>query len=77
MSTGMDALESVGRKTMDILSEGDPMLKRKREMFIKEHPTLSQVRAGVCAYKGQSGSQWLPGVEWEGGRSLACFQEIN
>ena len=43
MSTGMDALESVGRKTIDILSEGDPRLKRKREMFIKEHPTLSQV----------------------------------
>ena len=50
----MDALESVGRKTMDILSEGDPRLKRKREMFVKEHPTLSQVCPVFVCTRGRA-----------------------
>ena len=75
----MDALESVGRKTMGILSEGDPRLKRKREMFIKEHPTLSQVCPVFVCTRGRAeirGSLVWCGV---GGREgpLTCSREIN
>ena len=41
VSDGIDALETIGKKTMDVISEGDPGFRVKREMFMK--PSLSQV----------------------------------
>ena len=45
MSGGIDALEYIGKKTMDVLSEGDPGLKKKRGILTGsgDQPTLSQV----------------------------------
>lgn len=33
LSGGLDTLEMIGKKTMDILTEGDPGLRKKRSMF--------------------------------------------
>ena len=41
VSEGIGALETIGKKTMDVISEGDPGFRVKREMFKK--PSLSQV----------------------------------
>ena len=41
VSEGIDALETIGKKTMDVISEGDPGFREKRGMFNK--PSLSQV----------------------------------
>lgn len=45
VSSGLNTLESLGKKTMDVLQDGDPGLKKKRALFSKEpdRPTLSQV----------------------------------
>nr|XP_031828689.1 protein FAM114A2 isoform X2 [Nomia melanderi] len=45
MSGGLDTLEAIGKKTMEVLQEGDPGLKKKRAIFINEaeKPILSQV----------------------------------
>ena len=43
MSSGLDALEIVGKKTMNMLSEGDPGLRRVREKLGSNHSTLSDV----------------------------------
>lgn len=41
---GLDALESVGKKTMERLSAGDPGLRRKRSLLTGgPKPNLSQV----------------------------------
>lgn len=45
ISGGLDTLESIGKKTMQVLQEGDPGLKKKRA-FLKieqDKPVLSQV----------------------------------
>ena len=33
VSEGIDALETIGKKTMDVISEGDPEFRVKRVMF--------------------------------------------
>ncbi|XP_076647255.1 protein FAM114A2 [Halictus rubicundus] len=45
MSGGLGTLEAIGKKTMEVLQEGDPGLKKKRAIFINdaEKPNLSQV----------------------------------
>ena len=43
MSGGLDALEFIGKKTMDVLAEGDPGLRQKREKLTGKGPSLSQV----------------------------------
>lgn len=45
MSGGLDTLEAIGKKTMEVLQEGDPGLKKKRTFFINEtdKPNLSQI----------------------------------
>lgn len=45
MSGGLDTLEAIGKKTMEVLQEGDPGLKKKRAFFTNESdkPNLSQV----------------------------------
>ena len=43
MSGGLDALEFLGKKTMDVLAEGDPGLRQKREKLTGKGPSLSQV----------------------------------
>ncbi|XP_017877284.1 protein FAM114A2 [Ceratina calcarata] len=45
MSGGLDTLEAIGKKTMEVLQEGDPGLKKKRAFFSNEpdKPNLSQV----------------------------------
>lgn len=45
MSGGLDTLEAIGKKTMEVLQEGDPGLKKKRAFFLNEpdKPNLSQV----------------------------------
>lgn len=45
MSGGLDALEFLGKKTMDVLAEGDPGLRQKREQLAGKGPSLSQVTA--------------------------------
>lgn len=41
VTEGIGALETIGKKTMDVISEGDPGFRVKRDMFKK--PSLSQV----------------------------------
>ncbi|CAH0389049.1 unnamed protein product [Bemisia tabaci] len=48
LTTGLDTLETIGKKTMEVLQEGDPGLKKKRAKlreFVAEpgKPVLSQV----------------------------------
>lgn len=43
---GLDALEFIGKKTMDVIAEGDPGFKKTKGLMIR-NSTLSQVgRAG-------------------------------
>ncbi|XP_046395608.1 protein FAM114A2 [Ischnura elegans] len=44
-STGLDTLEVIGKKTMEVLQEGDPGLKKKRALLLGDRDTvvLSQV----------------------------------
>ncbi|XP_018396381.1 PREDICTED: protein FAM114A2 isoform X3 [Cyphomyrmex costatus] len=45
MTGGLDTLEAIGKKTMEVLQEGDPGLKKKRAFFMNESekPNLSQI----------------------------------
>lgn len=43
MSGGLDTLELIGKKTMDLLQEGDPGLKKKRSFLKSDKPNLSEV----------------------------------
>lgn len=45
ISGGLDTLETIGKKTMEVLQEGDPGLKKKRAFFSNdgEKPILSQI----------------------------------
>ncbi|OAD57400.1 hypothetical protein WN48_02146 [Eufriesea mexicana] len=45
MTGGLDTLEAIGKKTMEVLQDGDPGLKKKRAFFINEtgKPNLSQI----------------------------------
>lgn len=42
---GLDTLETVGKKTLEVLQEGDPGLRKKRALFFQnnEKINLSQV----------------------------------
>lgn len=39
---GLDALEFIGKKTMDVIAEGDPGFKKTKGLMIR-NSTLSQV----------------------------------
>lgn len=43
VSGGLGALEFIGKKTMTVLSEGDPGLRQKREQIAGKGPSLSQI----------------------------------
>lgn len=43
VSGGLEALEYIGKKTMDVISDGDPGLRNRREQLMAKGPTLSQV----------------------------------
>ncbi|KOC61150.1 Protein FAM114A2 [Habropoda laboriosa] len=45
MSGGLDTLEAIGKKTMEVLQDGDPGLKKKRAFLFNEpeKPNLSQI----------------------------------
>lgn len=43
LTGGLDTLETMGKKTMEVLQEGDPGLKKKRAFFTGEKVVLSQV----------------------------------
>ncbi|GLV35218.1 uncharacterized protein CBL_01633 [Carabus blaptoides fortunei] len=44
LTGGLDTLEVIGKKTMEVLQEGDPGLKKKRALLgINEKPVLSQI----------------------------------
>lgn len=43
VSGGLDALEFIGKKTMNVLAEGDPGLRQKREKLAGKGPSLLQV----------------------------------
>ena len=43
ISGGLDALEFIGKKTMDVIAEGDPGFKKTKKLMIT-NTTLSQVR---------------------------------
>lgn len=51
MSGGLDALEFIGKKTMDVLAEGDPGLRQKREKLTGKGPSLSQVLLVILFYQ--------------------------
>lgn len=40
---GLDTLEVIGRKAMDVIQEGDPGLHKKRAFLSNKKPNLSQV----------------------------------
>jgi hypothetical protein len=42
LTGGLDTLETIGKKTMEVLQEGDPGLKKKRALF-SDKIVLSQV----------------------------------
>jgi len=42
LTGGLDTLETIGKKTMEVLQEGDPGLKKKRALLLGK-PVLSQV----------------------------------
>ena len=44
VSGGLDALEFIGKKTMNVIAEGDPGLRHKREQLAGKGPSLSQVQ---------------------------------
>lgn len=45
INTGLGTLETIGKKTMEVLQEGDPGLKKKRAFFMNESnkPILSHI----------------------------------
>lgn len=45
MTGSLDTLEAIGKKTMEVLQDGDPGLKKKRAFFMNENdkPILSQI----------------------------------
>jgi hypothetical protein len=45
ISGGLDTLETIGKKTMDVLQEGDPGFKKKRAFLLNDtdKPILSQI----------------------------------
>jgi len=43
VSEGLGALEYIGKRTMDVISDGDPGLRNTREQLMPKGPTLSQV----------------------------------
>ncbi|XP_075235099.1 protein FAM114A2 [Lycorma delicatula] len=45
ISGGLDTLETLGKKTMEVLQEGDPGLRKKRALFFQDddRPVLSQI----------------------------------
>lgn len=45
ISGGLDTLETVGKKTLEVLQDGDPGLRKKRALFFQnsEKINLSQV----------------------------------
>jgi len=42
LTGGLDALEFIGKKTMDVIAEGDPGFKRTKGLMVR-NATLSQV----------------------------------
>lgn len=49
LSGGLDTLETLGKKTMEVLQDGDPMLRKKRAMLFADpdKPVLSQVNKSL------------------------------
>ncbi|XP_039295360.1 protein FAM114A2 [Nilaparvata lugens] len=45
LSGGLDTLETLGKKTMEVLQDGDPGLRKKRALFFQDDdkPVLSQI----------------------------------
>lgn len=43
LTGGLDALEFIGKKTMDVIAEGDPGFKKTKGLMIHRNNTLSQV----------------------------------
>jgi hypothetical protein len=50
LTGGLDTLETIGKKTMEVLQEGDPGLKKKRALFA-DRIVLSQV-LHICVLHG-------------------------
>jgi hypothetical protein len=51
MTGGLDTLENIGKRTMQVLQDGDPGLKKKRAMFGPDKPVLSQVNDQLYVLK--------------------------
>ncbi|XP_071950660.1 protein FAM114A2-like [Antedon mediterranea] len=55
VSGGLGALELIGKKTMDVIQDGDPGLRKKRYYFTKSTgPTLSQTLKEAAEVAGQA-----------------------
>lgn len=52
ISGGLDTLETVGKKTLEVLQDGDPGLRKKRAIFFQntEKINLSQVFEFIKTY---------------------------
>lgn len=53
ISGGLDALEFIGKKTMDVIAEGDPGFKKTKGLMNRTS-TLSQVRYAAYRHEGTS-----------------------
>lgn len=71
---GLDTLETIGKKTMEVLQEGDPGLKKKRAFFMKEtsKPILSQMLKEV---KEKADAQEKTLEEREAAKKV-CFESL-
>lgn len=74
ISGGLDTLESIGKKTMEVLQEGDPGLKKKKA-FLKidqDKPVLSQIlrEAKEKAEKESRNSEQPSAKKWKNYETL-------
>nr|XP_033783133.1 protein FAM114A2 isoform X3 [Geotrypetes seraphini] len=62
LSGGLDALEFIGKKTMDVIAEGDPGFKKTKGLM-NRNSTLSQVTCIVSALPGKELESLKPELE--------------
>lgn len=86
INRGLDTLETLGKKTMEVLQEGDPGLKKKRAMLFadQDKPVLSQVIThgfdivlyGVLLYVSISNAFSLANFLWKNEQLLPLSQQL-
>jgi len=59
LTGGLDTLENIGKKTMQVLQDGDPGLKKKRALFEQDKPVLSQVIFRIISFNSSTNTKHL------------------